>query len=76
MIGTPVFPYGETYCRIDLLKNGKRINQQSLALHNDGAAVTKDNFMVEWDEEYVRVIAYAVEQDEIEVTLPLQNEAL
>lgn len=71
MIGTPVFPYGETYCRVDLLKNGKRVNQQSLALHNDGAVVTEDNFVVEWDEEYVRIIAYAAEQDEIEVTLAL-----
>ena len=71
MIGTPVFPYGETYCRVDLLKNGRRVNQQSLALHNDGAAVTADNFVVEWDDEYVRVVAYAAEQDELEVTLAL-----
>lgn len=71
MIGTPVFPYGETSCRIDLLKNGKRVNQQSLSLLNDGAVVTEDNFVVEWNEEYVRVIAYASEMDEIEVTLAL-----
>lgn len=71
MVGSPIFPYGETKCRIDLLKNGKIINEQSLSLLNDGSIVTYNNFKVEWNGEYVRVLANATEQDDIAIMLAL-----
>lgn len=71
MVGSPIFPYGETKCRIDLLKNGKKINEQFLSLLNDGVIVSSDNFRVEWKGEYVRVLANAKEQDDIAITLAL-----
>lgn len=69
MIGEPETPYGETNCRIDLYENGEKTDEQAVSIQNDGEEVTKDNFLVEWNDETVVIEAMGAEQKDITVTM-------
>lgn len=68
-IGEPETPYGETNCRIDLYENGEKMDEQAVSIQNDGEEVTKDNFLVEWEDEAVVIETMGAEQQDITVTI-------
>lgn len=69
MIGEPVTPYGETNCRIDLYEDGEKTDEAALSIQNYGEAVTKDNFLVEWNDDAVVIEAVGTEQEDISLKI-------
>ncbi len=63
MVGEPVMPYGETKCRATFYQNGKKLNSYDFSYLDDGAKADKDNFELEWFDEYVNVTIRASEEE-------------
>lgn len=63
MVGDPVMPYGETKCRATFYKDGKKLNSYDFSYLDDGAKANKDNFELEWFDEYVNVVIRASEEE-------------
>lgn len=75
-IGTSVFPFGPSECRLVLNKDNTQIDAISFYLHNDGKRPFEENFDVYWKKENVEVIASGEEQDDITYVLYFDSDKL
>ncbi len=64
-IGVPDFPFGQSYCRLTLLEDGKKIDEIDITLQNDGKQPDEENFTVSWIKQGVSVTAHGEEQDDV-----------
>ena len=75
-IGTSIFPFGPSECRLVLNKDNTQIDAISFYLHNDGKRPFEENFDVYWKKENVEVIASGEEQDDITYVLYFDSDKL
>jgi len=65
MKGEPVFPYGPSYVKAVLRKDGKKVDSEEITVYNDGARAEEGDFSFEWQDDSVII---TVSGDEMEDT--------
>ena len=68
-IGEPVFPFGQTNCRLDLFEGKRSVTKCPVTVYNDGAHVHEENFSVTWGEDSVQVTVSGNEMEDAVYTL-------
>ncbi len=63
-VGEPDFPFGATYCSLELSRDDNKIDEMEAAIHNDGKRIDSENFDVVWMENGVAVTTHGEEQDD------------
>ncbi|MCR5066535.1 MAG: hypothetical protein K6A14_00555 [Erysipelotrichaceae bacterium] len=75
-IGVPDFPFGASYCRLELDKDGRKVEERDFTLWNDGKWPDSENFTVSWQDDRVMITAHGEEQDDRTYALFLSEHAL
>ena len=65
-IGEPAWPFGPQKVKVTIYKNLKKVKTYNKKIFNDGAQCTKENFMVIWLDDRMKIVLSGDEQkDEI-----------
>ncbi len=75
-VGVPDFPFGQSYCRLELDKDGKKIDEMDFTLQNDGKWPDSENFTVFWQDDRVVITAHGEEQDDKTYVLFLNENSM
>lgn len=67
--GTPDFPFGQSDCTLQLIKDNKTIDETDIILHNDGKWPDAQNFTVSWLIDSVTITVHGEEQEDMTYVL-------
>ena len=63
-IGEPAWPFGPQKVKVNVYKNNKKIKTYNRKIFNDGAQCNKENFMVIWLNDRMKIVLSGDEQEE------------
>lgn len=67
-VGTPFF-FGPSNGRLLLEEDGKKVSLYRFTLYDDGKVIRPESWQVFWKEEYVEVLLFGEEQNDVQVRL-------
>lgn len=63
-VGDPDWPFGSTHARVILKDGNKIITKYKFDVHNDGANVSENSWIVDWNDDSVDYVVYGEEQSD------------
>ncbi len=63
-IGEPAWPFGPQKVKVTVYKNNKKIKTYNRKIFNDGAQCNKENFMVIWLNDRMKIVLSGDEQED------------